>query len=171
MRIATLSGSLQERSSNAALIRAAREVAPEGVELVVFRSLGDLPWLDPSLEPEPVRELRELIGGADGVLIGRAFLYGLGAMGEAGVERVLDIIRAELAGTMALCGITDLAQAAEAEVRGAHGRERVRGEAVLGGGQHVGVEGELRLPGLQEAGALAGVAGGGEEGGVQQPEL
>ena len=69
MRIATLSGSLQERSSNAALIRAAREVAPEGVELVVFRSLGDLPWLDPSLEPEPVRELRELIGGADGVLI------------------------------------------------------------------------------------------------------
>ncbi|WP_423206582.1 alpha-hydroxy acid oxidase [Paracoccus yeei] len=58
--------------------------------------------------------LRALGMGADGVLIGRAFLYGLGAMGEAGVERVLDIIRAELAGTMALCGITDLAQAAEA---------------------------------------------------------
>ena len=58
--------------------------------------------------------LRALGMRADGVLIGRAFLYGLGAMGEAGVERVLDIIRAELAGTMALCGITDLAQAAEA---------------------------------------------------------
>mgnify|MGYP001763034561 FL=1 len=58
--------------------------------------------------------LRALGMRADGVLIGRAFLYGLGAMGEAGVARVLDIIRAELAGTMALCGITDLAEAAEA---------------------------------------------------------
>ncbi len=47
MRIATLSGSLQERSSNAALIRAAREVAPEGVELVVFRSLGGPPLAGP----------------------------------------------------------------------------------------------------------------------------
>jgi len=69
MRIATLSGSLQERSSNTALVRAAREVAPDGVELVVFRSIADVPWLDPSLEPEPVQELRELIGEADGVLI------------------------------------------------------------------------------------------------------
>jgi len=42
--------------------------------------------------------------GAKGVYIGRPFLYGLGAGGEAGVKRCLDIIRAELDVSMALCG-------------------------------------------------------------------
>jgi L-lactate dehydrogenase (cytochrome) len=46
--------------------------------------------------------------GARGVLIGRAFLYGLGAMGEAGVTACLDIIRRELDITMALCGLRDI---------------------------------------------------------------
>ena len=44
--------------------------------------------------------------GARGTLIGRAFLYGLGAMGEAGVTRCLEIIRNELDLTMAFCGRT-----------------------------------------------------------------
>ncbi|MGO4735234.1 L-lactate dehydrogenase [Bosea sp. 2KB_26] len=48
--------------------------------------------------------------GARGVLIGRAFLYGLGAMGEEGVTRCLDIIRKELDITMALCGLRDIQQ-------------------------------------------------------------
>jgi len=42
--------------------------------------------------------------GAKGCLIGRAFLYGLGAMGEAGVTRSLEIIRNELDLSMAFCG-------------------------------------------------------------------
>jgi len=46
--------------------------------------------------------------GAKGVYIGRPFLYGLGAMGEAGVTRCLDIIRNELDLTMAFCGLTDI---------------------------------------------------------------
>lgn len=46
--------------------------------------------------------------GARGVYIGRAFLYGLGAMGEAGVTKCLEIIRRELDVTMALCGMTDI---------------------------------------------------------------
>ena len=46
--------------------------------------------------------------GARGVYIGRPFLYGLGAMGEAGVTTCLDIIRRELDITMALCGHTDI---------------------------------------------------------------
>jgi hypothetical protein len=41
-------------------------------------------------------------------LIGRAFLYGLGAGGEAGVTQCLDIIRKELDVTMALCGLRDV---------------------------------------------------------------
>ena len=46
--------------------------------------------------------------GARGTLIGRAFLYGLGAMGEAGVTRALEIIARELELTMAFCGHTDI---------------------------------------------------------------
>ncbi len=46
--------------------------------------------------------------GARGTLIGRSFLYGLGALGEAGVTRCLEIIRNELDLTMAFCGHTDL---------------------------------------------------------------
>ena len=46
--------------------------------------------------------------GAKGVFIGRAFLYGLGAMGEQGVSLSLDIIRRELDTTMALCGLRDV---------------------------------------------------------------
>ncbi len=42
--------------------------------------------------------------GARGTLIGRAFLYGLGALGEAGVTRCLEIIHNELDLTMAFCG-------------------------------------------------------------------
>jgi L-lactate dehydrogenase (cytochrome) len=48
--------------------------------------------------------------GARGTLIGRAFLYGLGAMGEAGVTKTLEIIRNELDLTMAFCGKTDIHQ-------------------------------------------------------------
>lgn len=44
--------------------------------------------------------------GARGTYIGRAFLYGLGAMGEAGVTRALEIIHRELDLTMAFCGRT-----------------------------------------------------------------
>jgi L-lactate dehydrogenase (cytochrome) len=46
--------------------------------------------------------------GARGTLIGRAFVYGLGAMGEAGVTKSLEIIARELDLTMAFCGHTDI---------------------------------------------------------------
>jgi L-lactate dehydrogenase (cytochrome) len=46
--------------------------------------------------------------GARGTYIGRAFLYGLGAMGEAGVTKALEIIHKELDLTMAFCGHTNI---------------------------------------------------------------
>ncbi|MDO8457052.1 MAG: alpha-hydroxy acid oxidase [Burkholderiaceae bacterium] len=46
--------------------------------------------------------------GAKGVLIGRAMVYGLGAMGEAGVTKALEIIHKELDITMAFCGHTNI---------------------------------------------------------------
>ena len=52
--------------------------------------------------------LKALAMGARATHIGRAFIYGLGAMGEAGVTRALQIIRKELDITMALCGERDV---------------------------------------------------------------
>ena len=54
--------------------------------------------------------IRALALGAKGVYIGRPFLYGLGAGGEAGVAKCLDIIRNELDLTMAFCGLRDVNQ-------------------------------------------------------------
>src|SRR5580704_1015428 len=52
--------------------------------------------------------LRAIGLGAKGTMIGRAFLYGLGAMGEAGVRLCLEIIAKELSVTMGLCGAVDI---------------------------------------------------------------
>jgi len=54
--------------------------------------------------------LKAVALGAKGVYIGRPFVYGLGAMGEAGVTKALEIIHKELDLTMALCGKTRLDQ-------------------------------------------------------------
>jgi L-lactate dehydrogenase (cytochrome) len=54
--------------------------------------------------------IKALALGAKGVYIGRPFLYGLGAMGEQGVTRCLEIIRNELDLTMAFCGLRDVQQ-------------------------------------------------------------
>jgi L-lactate dehydrogenase (cytochrome) len=51
---------------------------------------------------------RALALGANACMIGRPFLYGLGAAGQAGVARALDIFRGELDTTMILAGIDDV---------------------------------------------------------------
>jgi len=43
--------------------------------------------------PAPIRVVKALALGARAVMIGRAYLWGLGANGQAGVENVLDILR------------------------------------------------------------------------------
>lgn len=52
--------------------------------------------------------LKALAMGAKGTYIGRAFIHGLGAMGQQGVTRALEIIHKELDTTMALCGETQI---------------------------------------------------------------
>ncbi|MFY9510260.1 MAG: alpha-hydroxy acid oxidase [Rubrivivax sp.] len=54
--------------------------------------------------------LKAVALGAKGCYIGRAMLYGLGAMGEAGVSKALQIIHKELDLTMAFCGRTQIGQ-------------------------------------------------------------
>lgn len=63
--------------------------------------------------------LRALALGAQGTMIGKAFAYGLGAMGEAGVTKTLEILQKELDVTMALCGLKDVKDASPAILRGA----------------------------------------------------
>ncbi len=62
-------------------------------------------WMDSGIRSgQDVLKARAL--GARGTMIGRAFLYGLGAMGEAGVTRCLQILAKELDVSMAFCGHT-----------------------------------------------------------------
>ena len=64
-------------------------------------------WMDGGIRSgQDVLKARAL--GARGTLIGRSFLYGLGAFGEAGVTRALQIIHKELDITMAFCGRTQI---------------------------------------------------------------
>jgi L-lactate dehydrogenase (cytochrome) len=55
--------------------------------------------------------LKALALGADACILGRAYLYGLGAAGQAGVAKVLDMIRYELDISLALTGLTDVHEA------------------------------------------------------------
>ena len=52
--------------------------------------------------------LKALALGAKGTMIGRSYIYGLGAMGEAGVTKSLEVIQKELSISMALCGERDV---------------------------------------------------------------
>jgi L-lactate dehydrogenase (cytochrome) len=54
--------------------------------------------------------LRALALGARSCLIGRAYLYGLGAGGQAGVAKAIEIIRKELDVTMALTGVRSIGE-------------------------------------------------------------
>jgi len=65
-------------------------------------------WLDGGIRSGQ-DVLRAWALGARGTLIGRAFLYGLGAMGQAGVTRCLEILERELDLSMAFCGRTRIA--------------------------------------------------------------
>jgi chromate reductase, NAD(P)H dehydrogenase (quinone) len=75
VRIIAISGSLRAASSNAALLRAAALVSPADVDIILYEGLGTLPHFNPDLdaegaEPPPsVRALRELLLGADAILI------------------------------------------------------------------------------------------------------
>ena len=48
--------------------------------------------------------LKALALGASGIYIGRAYIYGLGALGQPGVTKALEVIHKELDLTMAMCG-------------------------------------------------------------------
>jgi chromate reductase len=75
MKILALSGSLRAESYNTALARAARDLAPEGVEVELYTRLARIPHYDQDLDqpgtapPPAVRDLRERIEDADALLV------------------------------------------------------------------------------------------------------
>ena len=66
-------------------------------------------WLDSGIRSGQ-DVIKALALGATGTLIGRSYIYGLGAMGQAGVTKSLEIIAKELDLTMAFCGLKDVRQ-------------------------------------------------------------
>ena len=72
LRVLAISGSLQRASVNTGLLRAAREVAPDGMEISIF-DIRDLPFYDGELEaegdPASVVALKSAIREVDGVLL------------------------------------------------------------------------------------------------------
>jgi 4-hydroxymandelate oxidase len=89
------------------------EAAPAGIEAVREVAVavhGRVPVLLDGGVRRGVDVLRAIACGADAVLIGRPVLWGLAVGGEAGVRRVLDLLRAEVEQAMALCGCRTLAE-------------------------------------------------------------
>jgi 4-hydroxymandelate oxidase len=81
------------------------ESLPEVVEVVS----GKIPVLIDSGFRRGTDIFKALALGADAVAVGRPYLWGLAAFGQAGVEAVLDILRKELALAMRLAGVTSIA--------------------------------------------------------------
>ncbi len=73
MKILAISGSLRAESSNTFLLHAAAMLAPAGVEITLYRGVGDIPLFNPDLDGEivaaAVAEFRAEIQAADAVLI------------------------------------------------------------------------------------------------------
>ena len=85
--------------------------APSSIEALpaIAQAVGKMieVWMDGGIRSGQ-DVLKAVALGARGTLIGRSFLYGLGAMGEQGVTKALEIIAKELDITMAFCGHTDI---------------------------------------------------------------
>ena len=85
--------------------------APSSISALpeIARAVGDKMevWMDGGIRSGQ-DVLKAWALGARGTMIGRAMVYGLGAMGEAGVTKALEIIHKELDITMAFCGHTDI---------------------------------------------------------------
>ncbi|MBY5915212.1 FMN reductase [Rhizobium leguminosarum bv. trifolii] len=73
MRILAISGSARLNSTNTAMLRAIRAVAPSDIEVSIFDGVGRLPVFSPDLEgeslPEAVRDFIDVIAKSDGVIV------------------------------------------------------------------------------------------------------
>lgn len=77
----------------------------------IVQAVGDRTevWMDSGIRSGQ-DVLKAVALGAKGVMLGRSYVYGLGAMGEKGVTAALEVIRKELDTSMALCGRRDITE-------------------------------------------------------------
>jgi chromate reductase len=158
MRVLGISGSLRRDSYNSALLRAAAERLPAGVELVEYEHLAEIPPYDADLEgagtPEVVEELRAAIRAADAVLIATPE-YNHSIPGQ--LKNALDWV-SRPAGQSALMGKPAAAigastgmfgavwaQAEARKVLGALGSRVVEGELPVARAQEIYADGKLAL--------------------------
>jgi chromate reductase, NAD(P)H dehydrogenase (quinone) len=73
IKILAISGSLRDRSSNTAILRAIMGLAPAGISFPIYQGLGDLPFFNPEIDgdhpPDAVRGWRTQLRESDGVII------------------------------------------------------------------------------------------------------
>jgi len=73
MQILAISGSLRTGSENSSLVRTLRDIVPYNVTVSIYDRLGELPPFNPDLDddspPPPVVHMRQLLRGADAVLL------------------------------------------------------------------------------------------------------
>ena len=79
--VLAISGSLRAASLNSALLRAAAQLAPPEMNIVIYTGLGDLPLFNPDIEasdPAPVADLRRRIVDADALIVaGPEYAHGI----------------------------------------------------------------------------------------------
>src|SRR6267378_903772 len=93
--------------------RSTIDALPEIVEAV----RGRIPVLVDSGFRRGTDIVKGLALGANAVCVGRPYLWGLGAFGQPGVERVLELLRIELQAAMQQCGVRSLRELTPAFVR------------------------------------------------------
>jgi chromate reductase len=149
MRVLGISGSLRRDSYNSALLRAAGERLPAGVELVEYQRLGEIPPYDPDVEalgtPEVVTELRDAVRAADAVLVATPE-YNYSLPGQ--LKNALDWV-SRPAGKSALTGKPAAAIGASTGMFGAVWAQ-AEARKVLGALGGRVVESELPVPRAQE---------------------
>lgn len=91
--------------------------APASIDALpaIVTQVGKQPcevWMDGGIRSGQ-HIFKALALGASATLVGRSYIYGLGAMGQAGVSKALQILRNELDLTMAFCGLRDIKQVSD----------------------------------------------------------
>lgn len=90
MKLLAISGSLRAASTNTVLVEALPALAPAGVEIIVWRGLGELPHFNPDLDGDAipmVRDFRRLIGETDGlILCSPEYAHGVAGVMKNGLD-------------------------------------------------------------------------------------
>ena len=97
--------------------------APSSISVLpeIVKSISEIDSSFPILIDGGIRSgqdvLKAIALGAHAVLVGRSYIYGLGAYGEKGVQKILSILQNELSCSMAFCGVTEISKVSRSILR------------------------------------------------------